>query len=134
MFIGWVGGAAMGSEGLAVSVTNLTPTFWSVVVLTVVTIGALIKVWPLLDRQKREGDASLRSDLLTRINVLENEIRDERRRCDEEMGKLRAQIDGLQRMIVQFQVSSGQPLRFGSEAEKSVARVAEHLANREGGE
>lgn len=104
--------AAESSLPVAVSVSNLTPTFWSVVVLTMITVGALIKVWPMLDRQKRDGDASLRGDLLKRIKELEDEVRAERKQCDEEMAKLRAQFDALQRMVIQFQISTGQALKF----------------------
>jgi hypothetical protein len=137
----------MGAQGVAVTVTNLTPTFWSVCILIVITVGALLKVWPLLDRQKRESDASLRGDLLKRISDLElaqatsdhrhaEELRLERQRCDDEMSKLRTQVEGLQRMIIQFQVSSSKGFRLDvtPEGEKSISRVAEHLARKEGGE
>ena len=117
-----------------VTVNNLTPTFWSVIGLCVIAVGALIKVWPMLDKQKRAGDASLREDLMgllatrdKRITELESDIINERRRCDEEMSKLRAQVDALQRMIVQLQISTGNALHFSSStpsADASIERVA----------
>ncbi|WP_334656721.1 hypothetical protein [Sphingomonas panaciterrae] len=120
-------------SAVPVTVANLTPTFWSVVVLTMVAIGALIKVWPSLDRQKRDGDASLREDLLERIKELEADIRDERRRCDEEMAKLRTHVEALQRIIVQLQISTGQMLKFPVETPAADAAL-ERLAKKQGDE
>lgn len=123
----------MPGEAVAVTVSNLTPTFWSVVGLTVIAIGALVKAWPLLDRQKRESDASLRGDLLKRIGELENDVRSERRHCEEELGKLRAQIEGLHRMIVQHQISTGRALDLSAtpEAAKAMDRLIDRAINRE---
>jgi hypothetical protein len=121
---------------IPVVVNNLTPTFWSVCVLIVIVLASAMKQWPSLDRLKREGDASLRADLLKRIADLEAELSEERRRCDEKMAKLQGQFDGLQRMVIQWQVSSGRAMEFGgsTEAVKSIPRVEEHLARREGEE
>lgn len=130
-------------DAIPVVVNNLTPTFWSVCVLIVIVLGAAIKVWPSLDRQKREGDASLRADLMKmaaderaahagEMAALRQEMQDERRRCDEELHALRQQVEGLQRMIIQFSTSSGRAIELGKvpEAAKSVARVEEHIARR----
>lgn len=130
-------------DAIPVVVNNLTPTFWSVCVLIVIVLGYGIKVWPSLDKQKREGDASLRADLMkmltderaghaTEMAVLRQEMQDERRRCDEELHAVRAQVEGLQRMILQFSTSSGRAIELGKvpEAAKSIARVEEHLAKR----
>lgn len=132
MFTGWDGGADMAAESaIPVTITSLTPTFWSVVVLTMVAIGALIKVWPMLDRQKRDSDASLRGDLLKRIKELEDEIRAERKQCDEEMAKLRAQLDALQRMMIQLQISTGQLLKFPADTPATDAALG-RLASAKG--
>jgi uncharacterized protein YlxW (UPF0749 family) len=116
-------------EAIPVVVHNLTPTFWSVCVLIVIVLSQRIKSLPTLDRQKRDGDASLRADLMKMLT-------DERRRCDEELHALRQQVEGLQRMIIQFSTSSGRAIELGKvpEAAKSIPRVEEHLARREGEE
>lgn len=137
-------------EAIPVVVNNLTPTFWSVCVLIVVVLAAAIKVWPSLDRQKREGDASLRADLMQMLAeekrghaeemaALRKEMSDERHECDrrlragdEKMRELHNQVEVLQRMILQFSSSSGQAIDLGKvpEAVKSITRVEEHRANR----
>lgn len=131
------------NEAIPVVVNNLTPTFWSVCVLIVIVLGAAIKVWPSLDRQKREGDASLRADLMKMLTdersghaiemaALRQEMQDERRRCDEDLHALRQQVEGLQRMIIQFSTTSGRAIELTNvpEAAKSIPRVEEHLAKR----
>jgi hypothetical protein len=131
------------TEAIPVVVNNLTPTFWSVCVLIVICIGGMIKVWPSLDRQKREGDASLRADLMqmlteertthaTAMAALRQEMQDERRRCDEEVRGLRDQVKGLERMIIQFSTTSGRAIELTNvpEAAKSIPRVEEHIAKR----
>lgn len=131
------------TQAIPVVVNNLTPTFWSVCVLIVIVLAAAIKQWGPLDRQKREGDASLRADLMkmlteersshaAEMTVLRREMQEERRRCDEELHALRQQVEGLQRMIIQFSTSSGRAIELSNvpEATRSIPRVEEHLAKR----
>jgi hypothetical protein len=75
------------TEAIPVVVNNLTPTFWSVCVLIIVVLAGAIKQWPSLDRQKREGDASLRSDLLERVDGLEERLEAERRSREAERAR-----------------------------------------------
>jgi hypothetical protein len=130
-------------DAIPVVVSNLTPTFYGIMALIVIVVGALIKAWPSLDRQKREGDASLRADLMQMLTeertthaaamaALRQEMQDERRRCDEEVRGLRDQVKGLERMIIQFSSSAGRAIELTNvpEAAKSIPRVEEHLAKR----
>lgn len=136
--------ASAAREAAPVAVTNLTPTFYAMCVAIVGLFGILVRQWVPYKKLQVEEDASLRTDLLKRISDLEaaqidiqrrheEEMRDERRRCDEEMSKVRAQLDGLQRMIVQWQITSGRAIELGHspEAAKSIDRVEEHLHKRE---
>lgn len=138
--------ASAAREAAPVAVTNLTPTFYAMCVAIVGLFGILVRQWVPYKKLLVDEDASLRSDLLKRISDLEStqvdmqrrhedEMREERRRCDEEMSKVRAQLDGLQRMIVQWQITSGRALELGHghspEAAKSIERVEEHLHKRE---
>lgn len=75
------------NEAIPVVVSNLTPTFYGIMALIVVVVGALIKVWPSLDRQKRDGDASLRTDLLERVEGLEARLEAERRSREAERAR-----------------------------------------------
>lgn len=131
------------TEAIPVVVNNLTPTFWSVCVLIVIALSVAIKQWAPLDKQKREGDASLRADLMKMLTeersshasemaALRQEMHDERRRCDEELHAVRAQMEGLQRMIIQFSSSAGRAIELTKtpEAARSIPRVEEHLAKR----
>jgi hypothetical protein len=115
-----------------VTVNNLTPTFYVMCVAVVGLFGILVRQWVPYKKLLVEEDASLRADLLKRISELEAELSEERRRCDEKMSKLQAQFDGLQRMVIQWQVSSGRAFELGgsSEAAKTIPRVEEHLAKR----
>lgn len=116
-----------------VTVSNLTPTFYVMCVAVVGLFGILVRQWVPLRKLQIDQDAGLRADLLKRIAELEAELSEERRRCDEKMAKLQAQFDGLQRMVIQWQVSSGRAFELGgsSEAAKSISRVEEHLNKRE---
>jgi hypothetical protein len=122
-----MGGANAALAAIPVTVAGLSPTFFAVATLTGIALGALVKVWPLLDRQKRDGDASLRTDLLKRISDLESELRAERRHCDDRLAAMQAQVDGLHRMIVQHQISTGRAIdltAMAPKAEEALERVA----------
>jgi uncharacterized protein HemX len=131
------------NEAIPVVVNNLTPTFYSVCVLIVITLTVAIKQWAPLDKQKKDSDASLRADLMKMLTdertghaaemaAIRQEMQDERRRCDEDLHALRQQVEGLQRMIIQFSTSSGRAIELGKvpEAAKSVARVEDFIAKR----
>lgn len=46
-------------------------------------VVALIKVWPTVQRQQLESDASLRTDLLHRVSELETEVKQLRKALDQ---------------------------------------------------
>jgi hypothetical protein len=82
---------------------------WTGVVLLV---AAIVKAWPHLRKLSNESDASLRHDLMERIDKLEKQLSDERRDCDKQMSELqgemrglRDKIDGLVRQLVAYQVA-----------------------------
>lgn len=103
-------------------------------VLCFLMLIGLARLWvstrPKMQEAENARDASLRTDLLARITKLETDLLDERKRCDLELEAMRKQIEGLQRMIVQFQVSSGRVLPLTGDtpaANASIERVAAHL-------
>lgn len=89
---------------------EFTPTTWSVIVLGVMALVALVKVWPLIKAKVNEArkieldaDADFRGDLLQRVKELEEAqhkdrldfitaLGDERKRCDEELDVIRARL------------------------------------------
>lgn len=117
----------------------------------ITVIVGYIKVKPALDKLKNESDASLRKDLMDRISTLEkaqgeqtvrhseaiakiktehseeiirvrNDMQEQHRSCEEENRALRDQIAGLQRMMITWQLTSGQamPLSMTPELRKMV--------------
>ncbi len=123
--------AQVASQPMPVTFQGLSWTGAGVWTGVVLLIGYIVRVWPTLKKIQSESDASLRSDLLKRISELESVLNEQIRKCDEEQRILRQQIDGLQRMIVQFQVSSGRPLDLTALSEKATQSTAAHLEKRE---
>ena len=95
------------------------------------------------DAQVRREMAELNDKQTARIEKLEAEIRDERRRCDEEVAglrkehaeevrELRAQIDAMQRIILQWQISTGQMLSLPPGSAPKAGEAIERLAQIKG--
>ena len=114
-------------------------------------IGLLLRILNERSKQDDEKDAALRREmaeqndrLLARISKLETDISEERRRCDEEIAALRrthadevrdmrAQIDGLQRVIVQLQISTGAVLNLPATGAIKAAETLDRLDKLQGG-
>lgn len=119
----------------------------------------LIKIAPGMKKVRTDADQSLREDLMSRIADLETnqkeanaahreEMYKEQVRCDERMAliqaqsdakitRLEGQIDALQRMLINAQAQSGNPLYIPatSEAGKAAQRILDDPALRfNGGE
>jgi hypothetical protein len=108
---------------------------WTLVGIAITSFFTALGIWfkygPDRTARRNEGDASLRSDLLSRISKLEEiqisdrathaeERRLDRVLCDETTDELRQRIreqdkliDGLQRQLIMFQVASGRALPLG---------------------
>lgn len=87
---------------------------WGLLGLAFIT---LIKTWPIIQQrviearaQQADEDQSLRTDLLSRIGELEEELREERKRCSEELQRLRGELIGVTRQFVQFQLAVAQAI------------------------
>jgi hypothetical protein len=98
-------------------VQSLTPGAKGIYMILAVALVTLIKVWPILSKNKYEADGSLRADLLKRVSQLESDAVQARKDCIEEQEKLHQRIreqdkiiDGLQRQIILFQITVGQAL------------------------
>lgn len=89
---------------------EFTPTTWTLIIIGLVQIVALVKVWPLIMAKvnearkiKLDAEADLRGDLLQRIKELEEAqhrdrlefytaMGDERKRCDDELDAIRSRL------------------------------------------
>lgn len=137
--------------------TPTTTMILLAIIVGVVSLLTLyIKMKPSLDTLANERDASLRKDLMTRISALETamseksrdhsdavaaikrehaeeidrvrtEMREQHRACEDENRALRDQIAGLQRMMIAWQVSSGQaaPLSLTPQTRAMVDKLVE---------
>ncbi len=116
------------------------------------------KAKPALDKIKNESDTSLRKDLMDRIKALETlqsetavrhseaiasiktehaeeitrvrrDMLEQHRSCEDENRSLREQITGLQRMMITWQITSGQamPLSLTPETRRAVDKIIETL-------
>lgn len=85
-------------------------------------IAAIIIWWirgaPARMQSQTERDASLRQSLLKRIDDLEADLAAERKKCEDELRKLRQHIDGIMRKFVQYQIAIARML---PNAEKPVS-------------
>ena len=110
---------------------NLTPgaAAWATVVLLLVT---LVKGWPKIKEIQVGSDSSLRHDLFARVTQLEDDLRDERRNCDDQLRLLRDEIRGLHRQLIAFQLASGRPMPLDTpETDKAVERLIDRLTEEE---
>lgn len=80
---------------------------WALVLIAVITI---VKGWPAIVEASNASNSSLRKDLMARVEGLEEDLRAERKSCDEQIRLLRNEIAGLQRQLIAFQLASGRPL------------------------
>lgn len=95
--------------------------------------GAMGVLQALTDKLQTRIDA-LEEDLATERKDREADLREERRRCDEETRSLHDKIEALQRIIVQWQVSTGRMLEMGASndtprANEALQRVARSIGN-----
>lgn len=108
------------------------------------------------DATLRKELSDLTDRLTARIGKLEGDVSDERRRCDEElaavrkahgeemaaqrlthadeMRDLRKQLDGLQRMIIQWQISTGQMIQVPASDHPKANEAMERLVDKLKGE
>lgn len=118
-------------------IQSLAPSIgiWSLVFIAFVT---LVKVWPKLKELQISGDGALRDRLLVRIEHLESaqkghdqELADERQRCDEKIRVLEDQVRGLYKRLndavhvvdVMIMLWRANPERFGEHIEKIEAMM-----------
>lgn len=69
-------------------------------VITPLAIG-FFKIWPKLRQLNNESDASLRNDLMARIDTLEKQMSEERRECNTRLDAMQraheARLDAMQK-------------------------------------
>lgn len=125
-------------EALSVASAYTGAGVWGIVAVMVIV---LIRTWPALTKLRNDSDASLRADLLQRLSAvetqlaearkeaadervrLERQLLDERKECREEIEQLRAQVEGLQRQIIQNSHSSAQMLGMPNAAPTTTAAI-----------
>jgi hypothetical protein len=127
----------MGDASLAAQLLSPATPLW---IMVIGLVGWAVKTWPVWkgkinEARKIELDADgvLRRDLLTRISELErtrttdreyfdNQLAGERRRCDEELEKMREENRGLVAMIRQHSQSSA--MLMGDPAGMAITSAA----------
>ncbi len=110
----------------------MTPGGWGIWTLVALAVLSLIKGWPVLRKIGLEGDTSLRRDLMSRVSKLESDLHEERVSCERELGSLRAEIAGLHRQLIAFQLASGRPLPLDvPAADAAIERMLDRLRETE---
>lgn len=94
---------ASASASIPVKISNVTPGAVGIWTLLAVVLVALIKAWPALAKIANEGDASLRTALLTRITNLEGELADERRECARKLELMSQEILTLSNKVAKLE-------------------------------
>ena len=84
-----------------------------------------------LKRQHSDELSTLKNQHAEAVTEIRNSMSDQFRKCEEENRELHVQVDGLRRMIIAWQVTSGQamPLHLPPETQKMVDRIAEMLSD-----
>lgn len=118
--------------------TSLTVPGAGIITLVVIALVALVKAWPALKKLSVEEDASLRRDLLGRIDKLEASLAASDARCDARMAAMQrdyeSRIEGLTRQLVTLQISLGRDMAFTPAANAAIESVVREIHRREDGE
>lgn len=114
-----------------------TPGAYGIWVIVAMAIGYIIRQyvpWFKANTEREQGVTAALSALVdklqNRIDDLEEALREERRRCDEETRSLHDKIEALNRLIVQWQVSTGRVINM--DATPKAAEALERVAQRVG--
>lgn len=114
-----------GEVGVKIASAAWTPTTYGVWTAVLILVGIAVKQFVPWYKAKRQFDSATEDALWTRIRELEASLRQKDRT-----------IDGLQRMLIQLQVSSGVVLDLQEnpdKAEKAAARLKEMRREQEDG-
>lgn len=121
---------------VAVAVQGLSPGAVGTWTGVVILVAALVKAWPHLRKLTNESDASLRHDLMERIDKLEKQQSDERRECDRQMTELHSEIRGLRdelagvmRQLITYQVAEARRGNASVTMTPQMLRAVDSLEN-----
>ena len=76
-------------------------------------LAVLVRTWPVLTRIRSERDGKIDDILIGRIDAADAEIKElkaDRAECERRTRSLQAQVDGLMRQLIQFQLTLGSAL------------------------
>lgn len=108
-------------------VAGWTPGAYGIWVIVATIAGYIIRQYVPWFKANTEREAGVTGALQTlvdklqaRIDGLEQALTEERRRCDEETRSLHDKIEALQKIIIQWQVSTGHVIELSHQAPKAT--------------
>lgn len=122
-------------------VAGWTPGAYGIWVIVATIAGYIVRQYVPWFKANTEREAGVTGALQTlvdklqkRIDDLEDALREERKRCDEETRSLHGKIEALQKLIIQWQVSTGHVIEIGQHAPKATEamhRMAAKMGDQE---